>query len=408
MIKGNILILTQWTFKDALVQTYTLPYVDIIRNILPANQKIIVVTSEQGNMALGKDEVNSINFKWKKKNMVLVIQSYKRFGLRKLLSIFSQMFALRNLIIKENINVIHTFCTPAGSIGYILSKLTGKELIIDSYEPHAEPMVETGTWKKQGIAFRLLFWLEKQLSLKAKFIIGTTAGMKEYAREKYGVGLKNFFVKPACIDFNFFFPRAKDELLQEELQLNNKLVCVYAGKLGGTYLKDEVFDFIKNCYDFWGDDFIFLILTNETDENIKKQIQRIRIPPEIVVKRFVTHTEIPRYLSLGDFAINPQVPVPSKRFGTPIKNGEYWGMGLPVVISPGISDDSDIIQENGIGVVINLKQKINMPEAVRRIDALLKVNKKEILQQKILAIGKKYRSFEIAEKVYKKIYCELS
>ncbi|HET6767045.1 MAG TPA: glycosyltransferase, partial [Chitinophagaceae bacterium] len=187
-------------------------------------------------------------------------------------------------------------------------------------------------------------------------------------------------------------------------KLADKIVCVYAGKLGGMYLNDEVFDFVKSCYDQWGDRFRFLMLSAESDENIAKQIQRTGVPPGIVVKRFVSHKEIPDYLSLGDFGINPQAPVPSKRYGSPIKNGEYFAMGLPIVISPKISIDSDIISANNIGVVINLQKKENMADAVKQVDRLLKDNSREALQQKIFSVAKKYRSFKIAEEIYPVIY----
>ena len=39
---------------------------------------------------------------------------------------------------------------------------SGIPLVLDSYEPHAEAMVETNAWKKRGIAFRTLFYLEKK------------------------------------------------------------------------------------------------------------------------------------------------------------------------------------------------------------------------------------------------------
>jgi hypothetical protein len=186
--------------------------------------------------------------------------------------------------------------------------------------------------------------------------------------------------------------------------LTDKIVCVYAGKLGGMYLNGEVFDFVKSCYDHWGDNFRFLMLTVESDEKVAKQIQRTGIPAAVVVKRFVYHKDIPDYLSLGDFSINPQAPVPSKRYGSPLKNGEYWGMGLPIVISPKISVDSDIIEENSIGVVINLQEKSNHEVAVKRIDNLLKKYSRKELQDKIFDIAKKYRSFEIAENIYPSIY----
>ena len=403
-LDGNILILTHWSFKDALVQTYTLPYVDIIRKIVPVDKKIIVVTAEQGKLALNENEKQALRKEWDKRNMLLVPLSYKKFGIKKMIGAIGQLFQLSKIIRKEHISVIHAFCSPASSFGYFLSKLTGAKLIIDSYEPHAESMVETGAWKRSGAAFQILFRLEKKLSKHAVHIIATTSGMKEYAKEKYDFDLKNFFVKPACIDLNTFFPRPKNELLLHELKLADKIVCVYAGKLGGMYLNGEVFDFVKTCYDHWGDNFRFLMLTGESDEKVAKHVQRLGIPANVVVKRFVYHKEIPDYLSLGDFGINPQAPVPSKRYGSPLKNGEYWGMGLPIVISPKISVDSDIIEENSIGVVINLQDKSNHEVAVKRIDNLLKKYSRKELQEKIFDIAKKYRSFEIAKNIYPSIY----
>jgi glycosyltransferase involved in cell wall biosynthesis len=265
-------------------------------------------------------------------------------------------------------------------------------------------MVETGAWKKDAISFKLLFGLEKKLSQKASYIIATTEGMKQYALENYGVELKNFFVKPACISFEDFYPRPKDIALLEKFGLRGKTVCVYAGKLGGTYLKDEVFDFVKSCYEYWGDSFRFLMFSEESDETIQSQVKRIGIPANVIFKQYVAHKDIPMYLSLGDFGINPQVPVPSKRYGSPIKNGEYLAMGLPIVISPGISDDSDIIAENGIGVVANLQQIENMPAAVCEMDKLLKSDSRKNLQEKIFGIAKQYRSFDIARRIYPLIY----
>src|SRR6185369_1290620 len=189
----NILVFTQWSFKDALVQTYTLPYVNIIREIISPERKIILVTAEQPHIALSKNEADEINKDWSKRNMQLHSEPYKRFGLIKLVASARNLSRLTGIIKKEKVKTIHAFCTPAGSIGYLLSKLTGAELIVDSYEPHAESMVENGTWKKGGMAYKILFSLEKKQTRRAKTLIATTAGMKRYALERYGVEVKNFF-----------------------------------------------------------------------------------------------------------------------------------------------------------------------------------------------------------------------
>jgi len=45
--KGNILVFTYWPMNDALIQTYTLPYVNIIRNIINKERKIYIITLEK-------------------------------------------------------------------------------------------------------------------------------------------------------------------------------------------------------------------------------------------------------------------------------------------------------------------------------------------------------------------------
>jgi glycosyltransferase involved in cell wall biosynthesis len=401
-LKGNVLVFTQWSFKNALVQTYTLPYVDIIRKIITPDRKIFLFTAEQENIALNRDEINEINNDWEKRNMQLLPYPYKRFGFKKMFIVAGYLFKLSRIIKKEKIRTIHAFCMPAGGIAYLLSKVTGAELIIDSYEPHAESMVENGTWKKNGAAYSILFCLEKKQTQRARTIIATTAGMKLYALEKYGVKVKNFFVKPACVDLEKFSRSEGDPKLLKELGLESKIVCVYAGKLGGIYFKKEVFDFIRLCYEHWKDDFRFLMLTNATSEEIAVEAKRAKIPGEIVISRFIFHHDVPRYLSLGDFAINPVKPVPAKRYCTSIKDGEYWAMGLPVVISPHISDDSKIIEDQNIGVVIDFSDHLQLSGAVKKIEILLR--DKKALKERIRQIAIRYRSFDLAQKIYKEIY----
>lgn len=403
MAEGNILILTQWSFKDALVQTYTLPYLFLIRESVLLSNKIFLITSEQVSMALQPGEEATINKDWSAKNMAVIPLPYYQFGLKKLFSFPGQFLKLRKLVRKENIRTIHAFGTPAGGIGYLLSKLTGANLIVDSFEPHAEAMVENGTWKKSGPAFTLLNWLEKQETRKAVHLIGTTSGMKQYAKDRFGVEIKSFFTKPACVDLDKFYPGEKDPALVKALNLEEKIVCVYAGKLGGIYLKEEVFDFIRACYDHWGERFRFLLLTNADDEEVNRELIRSGIPPGIVIKKFVFHNEIRHWLSLGDFAINPVKPVPTKKYCTSIKDGEYWAMGLPVVISPGISDDSYIIEKEKIGIVTDFYNEDARRSTVKQMDQLL--NNGQHHRERIHAVAAKYRSFDIARKVYEEIYC---
>lgn len=393
----NILVITYWSFSDALIQTYTLPYLKIIADQLSAESKIYLVTLEKENYNTTKiiNGTSIINQRYK----------YSTFGLSASLSWVKNIFLLRSLIKKNEINYIHSFCTPAGMIGYILSKLSGKPLILDSYEPHAEAMVENGEWQNTSLSFKILFHFEKKQTQHAKIIIGTTKGMKGYALNKYNVAIPDFYVKPACVDLEKFSrPYKKDAALLNKLNLHNKIVCIYAGKFGGIYLKKEVFEFYKACYQKWKDDFVALLLTNHALEEIKEMLTEFELPETIFRILYVPHAEVNRYIGLGDFAITPVKPVNTKKYCTPIKDGEYWAMGLPVVITKNISDDSDIINDNNIGYVLQELNANEYTNAVNKIDQLLAGKTADELYPGIRSIAEKYRNYSIAKDIYQKIY----
>jgi len=402
--KKNILILTQWSYKDPLIQAYTLPYVNIISAKLPAGSKIYLVTFEQDNRKMSDLESKEVKDGLKKKNIILIDYSYSPFGIVSFIKWFGSFLQLFFLIIFNRIKFIHAWATTAGSLGYILSLSTGKPLIIDSYEPHAEAMVENGTWSKHSFKFKLLFYLEKKQSRHAKIIISATSGMHEYAFRKYGVELNNFHVKPACVDlekFNLSVRKNKD--LIKEFGLENKIVCVYAGKFGGIYLTTEVFDFLHEAEKFWGNQFRVLLLTSYDNKELNEWAVKSNFDQAKMIVRFVEHDKIENYLGLGDFGITPVKTIPTKRYCTPIKDGEYWALGLPVVITKDISDDSEIIFNNNAGAVINDLNTESYQAAIQKINELLK-EPQEKLSLRIEALAKKYRNFSIAERIYEEVY----
>ena len=393
--KNNILVITSWCYNDALIQTYTLPYLKIISKKLPEGSKIYLVT-------LDKDKTKNALSDSGIKNISL---PYTPFGLFAIFKWIKNIIQLYVLVQSKNISTIHAWCTPSGMIAYILSVLTGKTLIIDSYEPHAEAMVENGEWKRVSNAYKLLFKFEKLQTKRAKYLIATTEGMKNYSKNKYNHTKDNFFVKPACVDLQLFSEgNIKNKKLLSELKLENKIVCVYAGKFGGIYLDKEVFDFIKEAEKYWGAAFRALILSSNSSDYIKQMAANAGINENTIIHKFVSHDQIPDYMGLADFAITPVKSVPTKRYCTPIKDGEYWALGLPVVITANISDDSDIISSYKIGSVLeNLNTEAYL-QSIKEIDNLLKNNTRIELYNKIRPIAEKYRNFEIAARIYSEIY----
>ena len=395
----NILVVTYWSYKSALIKTYPLPYVELIRDKLPAGSRIFLMTLTPEAETHTEDyEANKQALRTK--HIELVNFTYKPFGLGMGIKLTGILWYLLRFIAREKIAVIHAWCTPGGAIGYILSRLTGRPLVLDSFEPHAESMLETNTWKRNGMAYRLLFKLEKLQLKRASEVICAAPGMIAYSQHIYGITKPRYFVKPACVDLDLFNRKNTKALTIPELTPGS-VVCVYAGKFGDIYLSGEVFDFFAAARTFWGDRFKVLLLTNQSDEEIRNFCEHSGLPVETVIKKFVAHHEVPSWMALGSFGICPVKPVPTKKYCTPIKNGEYWAMGLPVVITRGISIDSAIIEEQEVGYVLKALNSDEYLKAVKVMDALLKDPK---LPGKIRMIAETQRNYSLANGIYATIY----
>lgn len=400
----NVLVTTFWSYKDALVQNCTLPYLKIIHENLPEGSKIFLLTLEQERFAITEAEHRQIRDYLRQWNIVHCSFPYYPYGWKSYLNWFRIVLKLWFIMLRHNVRYVHTFCTTAGMSAYLLSLLTGATFVLDCYEPHAEASVENNDWKRNSLRFRLLFWLEKLQSRRASYVLSNTAGMQHYAREKYGAEFSHFCVRPNCTDLNQFSEKniKKPELLAR-YGFQDKIVCVYAGKFGGIYLKREVFDLFKVAHDYWGDRFRILLLTPNTRQEIEQAAAESNLNSGIITSLFAPYHLVPDLMGLADFGITPVKPVPTKRYCSPVKNGEYWALGLPVIIPENIGDDAEIIARYDIGAVLSELSPQAYRKAIEKIDTLLKGDR-IALRKKIRHIARQYRGFHIAEEAYASVY----
>ena len=401
----NLLALTYWSFKDALVQSAVLPYLRMTGRHLPAGSRIFLVTAEQPHLRMSDEERRRAEESLAADGVRLITIEYTRFGAKAAARLAALVPRLLRLCRAERVGHLHAWGPTAGAVGYFLSVLAGLPLVLDSYEPHAESMVEAGWWTRESRAFKLLFRLERLQSRRARAAIATTEGVRDYAREKYGAEFARFYVKPATVDLEMFSPaRAKDPELLRQFGLGGKLVCVYAGKIGGIYLEREIFDFLKAAADHWGERFRVLMLTDAPPARVRELAAAAGLDPAVVTTMFVPFRDVPRHMGLGDFAINPVRPVPTKRYCTSVKDGEYWATGLPVVIPDRIGDDSRVVREHNIGAVLDRLDRPAYEKAVSEIDALLNAEPRAELTARVRAVAERFRDVRRAERIYAELY----
>ncbi len=401
----NILVLTYWSLNEPLTRSAVLPYLDMITDANTRSEtRFVLFTLEKERYALDQQETTQLKLRFSQQNVLWMPRPYFRFGFQAGFSWFKSLLLLRRVIREKNIDVIHAFGSPAGMAAHILHRWLKLPYVVDSYEPHARSMVENGSWRKKSPVFYLLKYFESKQAQHAKMVIATSEGMRQYCAEEYGHVPKSFTVKPACIDLDRFQIEGARPELKEALNIHEEVVGVYAGKLGGIYLKQETFDLFKACYDIWEGNFIALLLTDASMEEVTPLAQKAGLPLSALRMRFVDHDKVQHYLHLAHFAMNMVNPIPSKRFCTSIKDGEYWACGLPVIIPKDISDDSQIIAENGVGVVLEGFEREQLEFGAKEMKSLLAREGREKLAEKLRQIVHKYRSYDIARAAYSEVY----
>lgn len=399
----NVLFLTHWSLGSGLIHAYTLPYCAQIRKILGNSSQLFLLTSDTRADLEDASKLDNLNRKLNESDIAHISHRYSHNGLKKYVHLVFQIADLISIIHRYKIDTLHAFCTPAGSLALVLKLITGCNLIIDSLEPHAESMIESGTWNYKNLSFYILFALEWLQVRFATAVIATTSSMRSYCITRYRYVPPKFFTKPACVDLEKFCLTPSETIPAKEISFKGKIVCVYAGKIGGIYLDSEIFQFIRVCYQELGDSFRFLLLTESSPELVDELLIQHQIPPSIVQHQTVTADKVPEYLAISDFALNPVRPISTKRYCTSIKDGEYWASGLPVVITKDISDDSDIIHNLNIGYVLRELSYNEYRQALHHILALLNQDKPS-LKRRVRYAAETYRSFSTSARIYETLY----
>jgi hypothetical protein len=85
-----------------------------------------------------------------------------------------------------------------------------------------------------------------------------------------------------------------------------------------------------------------------------------------------------------------------------VKNGEYWANGLPVLLTHGVSDDHQIIQEcpwSGALFDVSVAGSVE-----RALDHMAQLVSAGIDRDRIMGLAREFRSIDIAKKVYTEIF----
>ncbi len=379
------------SFKDPLFQSNM--YLYLLDAAKELDYAFVLITYEQPDHTISddekeklKNELNEKNIKW----IPLKWHSGKFKLFKKIWDVLCGLFVILKYRAR-GYNRIVSLGTVSGSFAYIYSKMFGLKHYLYQYEPHSEFLKDVGVWRSNSISFRLLNLLEKKSGLNTEVIATGTKYMLERL-SKMNSQASTFRI-PSCVDDSLFEFSEKDRSgIRKNLGIIDRKVLVYAGKFGGIYYDKEVFNLCATIHRK-DTSFYFMILSGNDHDEIKNEFLKRGLTENDFYVSQVSHNQMFKYLSASDIGLVSVPPLPSQKFRSPIKVGEYLCCGLPYIVCKGISEDDVYATKYKVGIVLDDFEKASVDSKFVEILKILSEDKVS-LRNRCRKVGLDYRGFE--------------
>lgn len=341
----NLMYIGYWGAEDTLTASTIVPHLKVLSSFDCVRQ-VVFCSVERGG------PVKEFSMP-KIRHVPLYSTTRGNVVLTKISDYFSLYTSLKRICKEQAIDLVICRSAMAGAFGHRLAKAFNVPYIVESFEPHADYMVESDVWRWYDI--RTI--VERHHEARQKKSAACLFPVSRHYREKLileGIKDERLHVLPCTVDVEKFkFSEKKRMTIRNRHHIPpTSITGIYVGKFGGIYYWQEAFALFRRAFDFFGETFRLIILTSHNRREVEKQLEEQRIPVTRVITSSVPHDLVNEYLSASDFAFCCIRPSPSRKYCSPIKNGEYWANGLPILIERGIGDDSAIVEAEGGGVIL--------------------------------------------------------
>jgi glycosyltransferase involved in cell wall biosynthesis len=261
-------------------------------------------------------------------------------------------------------DVIHARTFVGGLMGLALKSILGSQMVYHNEGFYPDEQVDSGVWKLDSAPHRFAKSLERQLYSRADAIFALSHKSKKVIESIPGVTRKKtpVIVVPSCVDLNHF--RLSRRAPHGTMRL------VYSGSLGGRYSLDGIGKFSAAVSRETGNVHL-QVLTKSNPALAVSMLEASSLPDDCWSVDSIPYQSMPEALSRQHAGVHFLPSGLSEHGGSPTKIGEYWAMGLPVVVTPNVSDTDEIIRRERVGVIVESHSEDSYRRAARELVALL-------------------------------------
>lgn len=259
--------------------------------------------------------------------------------------------ALRQLLRKDPPRLVHARgYVPAAIAHEVCHRVP---FLFDIRGLQAEESVDAGTWRANGLRYRLTKWKEHRLLRDAAGIVTLTHAVVPILRKDPALTGRDvpWEVIPCAVDLRSFRfdPVARARIRRELGCHDDEDVFVYSGSIGTWYAFEDSLRLVAARTTKRS--ALLLIVTTSPEAEIRQLVGRTPLSQDRVFVRSARRDEIPAYLSAADRALCLVRPVPSKVASSPTKVSEALACGLPILCFRGVGDIDAIARDTRPGLV---------------------------------------------------------
>ncbi len=245
-------------------------------------------------------------------------------GVDRILVVFSSILKLRKIISRNNFDVIVLYAVPTfGAQTIWFSRRAGIPVMFRA--------LDVSHSIRKSIFTPMIKSIERYVYKNANLLSSNNIAMEIYCLELSGRG-GNSVVHYPPLDLDHFKSVARDNKLRERLgiKLTDKVIVYMGSFFYFSGLVEALFEFAARSSSIAGLKLL-LLGGGEQDKELRRLAEVLGISDKVVFTGFVPYNDLPRYLALGDVAVNTLEPGLVANAALPNKVLQYLASGLHVI-----------------------------------------------------------------------------
>lgn len=246
--------------------------------------------------------------------------------------------------------ILHVQSHSAGYFAYPVSVLTRTPFVLDVHG--VTPAERRYGMEDIQKTYRdyLLEWLDTFLISHAHGLLFVSNYMAEHYRP---YTRSHYVIVPCCVDTVLFAPSQQArERIRKELNLEDRFCVIYSGSFFDKWQEPQDIARFFQAFHLANPAALMVVLSNDDPAKVADFVARYELSPEAIFVRQANHADVPKWLAAADAGLLVRRIDPVNQVASPTKFAEYLACGLPVVITEGIGDYSDLVRAAQIGYVL--------------------------------------------------------